>query len=88
MIRCNECRTRRSSYFLMLLHRELHKECRPCTCGGYHFPHRKGSPYCYSNPKAELRHALRRCESDEDVLDVLVDMAWETGVPSFEPCPF
>lgn len=24
-----------------------------CNCGGYHFPHRKGSKYCYENPQAE-----------------------------------
>ena len=88
MIRCNECRTRCASFVSLIAHRKAHPACRPCNCGGYHFPHRPGSPYCYQNPKAALRHALRRCDNDEEILDVLVDMAWEPGVPSFEPCPF
>ena len=87
-IRCNCCRTRRRTFQLLAKHYKDHPECRPCQCGGYHFAHTPRSPYCYQNPKAELRHALRRCENDEDVLDVLVDMAWGPGTPSNAPCPF
>lgn len=30
-----------------------------CDCGGYHFPHRKGSKFCYHNPNAEQHHTAR-----------------------------
>lgn len=30
-----------------------------CNCGGYWFPHRKRSKYCYENPQAELYWAER-----------------------------
>lgn len=87
--RCNTCRTRRSTWQLLAQHREAHPECAPCGCGGYHYAHTPGSPYCYRNPRAELRHALRRCETDEDVLDVLVDMAWAgVGAQVGGDCPF
>lgn len=39
---------------------------RPCDCGGYHHPHRTGSPRCASNPNsaaliwAELDRPIRR----------------------------
>ena len=28
-----------------------------CDCGGYHFPHREGSPCCHSNPMSALHAA-------------------------------
>lgn len=88
-LRCNECRTRRSSIQLLLKHHAISKDCRPCNCGGYHFAHRPGSPYCEHNPRAPLRHALRACESDEEVLDALVEWAW-SGPPDGVggECPF
>ena len=88
-LRCNECRTRRSCFTSLLAHRKAHPECKPCNCGGYHFAHRPGSPYCYKNPNAELRHALRACEDDEAILDVLMDWALDNkGKPYTGPCPF
>jgi hypothetical protein len=87
-LRCNECRTRRATFTALLLHRAAHKECRPCDCGGYHFSHRPGSPYCYKNPTAEVRHALRRGEDDEVILDILIDIAFRPQKPYRGPCPF
>jgi hypothetical protein len=47
-----------------------------CTCGGYWYPHRPGSPFCEQNPRAGYYQALRASEPDEVLLDILVDMAW------------
>jgi hypothetical protein len=33
-----------------------------CTCGGYHFIHRKKSKFCYENPNAE-QHYLERASA-------------------------
>lgn len=33
-----------------------------CECGGYHFPHRKGSKFCYEHPHAEFIHTERNNE--------------------------
>jgi hypothetical protein len=30
-----------------------------CVCGAYHFIHRKGSKFCYENPRAEAHHLER-----------------------------
>jgi len=88
-LRCDICRTRRSSFMALLVHRKAHPECKPCECGGYHFKHRPGSPYCYKNPNAELRHALRACEDDEAIIDTLIEWALDgKGVATNGPCPF
>ena len=36
--------------------RRLRDNRRPCTCPGYHFPHRRGSACCVANP---LHHQHR-----------------------------
>lgn len=33
-----------------------------CNCGGYHFPHRKGSKHCHENPNVEA-HWLERAQA-------------------------
>lgn len=40
---------------------------KPCRCGGYHYQHRPGSPYCELNPLSLLRHVLRS-EDDDDAI--------------------
>lgn len=30
-----------------------------CHCGGYHFKHRPGSPYCHKNPLSPIRQVAR-----------------------------
>lgn len=69
-IRCNECRTRRSTAKLMLLHLKLHLECRPCTCGGYHYAHRKGSPQCDFHPRGIINKASRMGASDQELAEL------------------
>lgn len=46
-----------------------------CVCGGYHFTHRKGSPYCLDNPLAPLLHADRQGDSINSLLRVGRDLA-------------
>jgi hypothetical protein len=36
-----------------------------CMCGGLHFPHRKGTKFCYSHPNAEADHTDRYGGSNE-----------------------
>lgn len=62
--RCPECRTRRATAFSMMMHIKTKKH-KPCLCGGYHYPHRPGSPCCVSNPWAEYYDAERRGYSAE-----------------------
>lgn len=72
--RCPCCRTRRSTRELLLAHqREQGHEA--CTCGGYHHPHRPGSPYCVSCPDSGVRAALRDGwdPTDDELLDALID---------------
>jgi hypothetical protein len=89
-IRCNACRTRRATGTLIFKHLAISPKCKPCNCGGYHYAHRRGSPYCYENPKASFRHALRACSTAEDELDILVDMALELKpiATKNQECPF
>lgn len=87
-LRCNGCRTRRTSIQLLQKHLAISPDCRPCGCGGYHYPHRKGAPYCYSNPMASYRHALRVTEKDEDVLDILIEMTLDLPGKTGGECPF
>lgn len=67
MLRCPGCRSRRSTYKALQQHLKLtgHKLC---TCGGYHYAHRPGSPYCHGNPLSVLREAWRRDEPEEVLL--------------------
>lgn len=77
MLRCPECRSRRTTYQSMLAHlaKTGHKACK---CGGYHYAHRPGSPYCEVNPNAAYYHAWR-AGADQSVLDeIMMHIAWET----------
>jgi hypothetical protein len=47
-----------------------------CTCGGYHYAHRPGSPYCEVNLFAAYFHAWRAGESQEVLDEIQVDIAW------------
>lgn len=66
LFRCPECRTRRQDYKLFTKHLRDSGH-RLCKCSGYHYSHRKGSPFCYENPVSDLYHASRRGE-DFDTL--------------------
>ena len=75
MLRCPACRSRRATYQSMQLHVKATGHAL-CTCGGYHYAHRPGSPFCDANPKAPYFHAMRAGADDEQLLEILVDIGW------------
>lgn len=75
MYRCPACRTRRDDYRLFTRHLRESGH-RLCHCGGYHYAHRPGSPYCEQNPMSELNAAARRGEADDVLLDIAAHLAW------------
>lgn len=77
MLRCPECRTRRATYASMQRHIQG-SDHKLCTCGGYHYAHRPGSPYCEHNPMAPALQASRAGTSDEEVQEIMIDIAWST----------
>lgn len=92
LFRCPECRTRRRSHGLFTQHlRESgHKAC---ICGGYHYKHRPGSPYCVHNPMSAALLASRYGASDEEVADIALDLALSPSPAAAKPrkamaCPF
>ena len=74
MLRCPECRSRRTTYKSMQAHIAASGHAL-CSCGGYHYPHRPGSPYCEHNPLAPALHASRAGASSEEVLDIAIEIA-------------
>ena len=66
ILRCPECRTRRTTRGLFSQHVQAtgHKLCQ---CGGYHYAHRPGSPYCAYNPVSALLLADRYGAEDDDL---------------------
>lgn len=68
-MRCPECRTRRKDYKLFTQHLRSSGH-KLCTCGGYHYAHRKGSPFCYGNPLAVVHHASRQGASDDVLMEI------------------
>jgi len=66
MLRCPACRARRTTFAAMQAHTTLtgHKLC---NCGGYHYPHRPGSPFCESNPLSALLMADRYGAGEDDL---------------------
>lgn len=66
MYRCLGCRTRRKSWAVLLKHMNQAGH-RACTCGGYHFKHRPGSPCCVHNIMADVYpHWLHGDVTDEE----------------------
>lgn len=81
LFRCPECRTRRQDFGLFTRHvRESGH--RACDCGGYHYRHRPGSPFCERNPWSVYRAAKRRGESEAVLLDIQIDTAWDHAEPA------
>jgi len=67
MYRCPECRTRRKDYGLFTKHiRDTGHGL--CQCGGYHYSHRKGSPFCEANPLSPIRMADRYGATETDLV--------------------
>jgi hypothetical protein len=71
-LRCPACRSRRTTYQAMQEHINAtgHKLC---TCGGYHYAHRPGSPFCEANPNAAWHHAWRAGEPPEVLDEIMLD---------------
>jgi hypothetical protein len=65
--RCPQCRTRRHDPNVLAEHirKSGHRLCR---CGGYHYSHRPGSPYCEANPLSIMYLAARSGEPDESLI--------------------
>lgn len=86
--RCPQCRTRRTDWLHLVAH--CHNTGHAlCGCGGYHYAHRPGSPYCQRNPWSGLRHAERAGEPEETLLEIFIDIAYENpGRPHVGDCPF
>lgn len=92
LFRCPECRTRRRDQKLFTQHlRETgHKAC---ICGGYHYKHRPGSPFCAANPMSGALLASRYGASDEEVAEIALELSL-TAKPKTTPtrqavaCPF
>jgi len=86
MLRCPECRSRRTTFKSMLQHIRAsgHKLCQ---CGGYHYPHRPGSPFCDANPMAPALRASREGASDEEVYEIVVALAWSVAGKQLKAWP-
>ena len=75
--RCPACRTRRTSFVELVEHCRVHGHT-VCGCGGYHYAHRPGSPYCEQNAMIAVRIAARQEGITADELrEIAVDCAWE-----------
>ena len=75
--RCPACRTRRTSFVALIEHCRVHGH-KVCGCGGYHYAHRPGSPYCEQNAMSAVRIAARQEGITADELqEIEVDCAWE-----------
>lgn len=46
-----------------------------CTCSGYHFPHRPGSPCCEANRMSTYHRAVRAGASHLELMDLLLEYA-------------
>lgn len=87
LFRCPACRTRRRDYKLFTQHLRSTGH-RLCKCGGYHYQHRPGSPFCEQNPMSDLLIAARYGATDEQLLDIAAEIAFtRPGKTSIE-CPF
>lgn len=71
--RCPACRTRRTDWLALLAHCNAHGHGL-CTCGGYHFAHRPGSPCCEKNPMGPLHSAIRA--DSAGLAEIEMDCVW------------
>lgn len=87
MFRCPDCRTRRADYKLFLRHVAETKH-KVCHCGGYHYAHCPGSPYCIRNPWSAYRDAERRGEDESVLVDIAIETALDHSKPGGIDPPF
>lgn len=90
MLRCPQCRSRRSTFKLMAAHIAVAQH-KLCTCGGYHYPHRPESACCDQNARGAYLQASRAEASEDDRMGIAVDLAlnWKCKVlGKNNTCPF
>ena len=75
MLRCPVCRSRRTTFVSMVRHQKATGHDGPCNCGGYHYPHRAGSPCCEANPYVRTHVAERAGASAEELYDAKLEDA-------------
>lgn len=75
--RCPACRTRRVSFPLLLRHC-AETGHRTCCCGGYHHPHRPGSPCCHLNPMSPVYIAMRAGADEAELREIEMDIVFHT----------
>ena len=55
---------------------DKYRMLRPsCDCGGYHFKHRPGSPYCDKHPRVDMNRAKRAGATDAQLDDLQLDLS-------------
>jgi hypothetical protein len=87
--RCAVCRTRRVGFVALLKHKASSRHLGPCGCGGYHFPHRPGSPLCDEAPYVRFNRAVAANASPEERVDAMLDDIFENRHKAYTgPCPF
>jgi hypothetical protein len=65
------------------------KRPKPCHCGGYWFPHRKGSGACEHNGADAIRHIAKRLGlSPTETQEFFIDYALENPGKVSTTCPF
>ncbi len=87
LFRCPECRTRRRDYGLFTQHLKTTGHAL-CTCGGYHYAHRKGSPLCTANPMSDVLLASRYGVPDSELIDIAAWCAFTKPGKAATACPF
>lgn len=87
-LRCPECGTRRTNPRLMVLHRL--KCTRPvCHCLRVPHPHRPGGyPLCECNPMSDVLKAVLEGASEEQALEIAVEIAFDRPGQRSINCPF
>ncbi|UZZ64546.1 hypothetical protein [Curvibacter phage PCA1] len=87
LFRCPACRTRRSDYKLFTQHLRTSGH-KLCNCGGYHYAHRPGSPFCEQNPMGDVLVAARYGATDDELLDIAAEVAFTKQGKTSVECPF
>ena len=68
-MRCKSCA--HTSFYT-----DKYRMLRPvCDCGGYHFKHRPGSPYCTAHPRVDINRAKRAGATDAQLADLQLELA-------------
>ena len=74
-VRCKVCRTRRATFKSLMEHVKASGHTKPCTCSGYHYPHRPGSPCCEGNPLS-MYYVAARAGEKLDPEEIQMEKIW------------